>query len=425
MGSASWRWVKRVWVLLRHVGVRFYEDDCLTRASALAYTSLLSLVPFLAVVFAVLKGLGFPRRIEPYILQRFALPPETMATIIDAIERTNVGVLGVAGAALLVLSVMSVLGSIEAALNHVWRVPEGRRGWRRVSDYLGLVLLTPFLLLAAIALTSSLRLGHVVHLAERVPFAGELVRWSLSLVPVVLNTVGLAVLYALLPNRRPNWKAVAFGAFVAGALWQLVQWGYVSLQIGVARYSALYGALAQLPITLVWLYASWAVFLFGAEVAVVAEWGAADVHERRWRRSTLALQVLSSVWAAFLTPQHRGVDPLMWARQYGVASSEALDLFRTMAQWGWLQCSGDREQYTLARHPRTFEWNRLAQLDCEVTAQRLDDAVVQWGEELCRQVEFAWTKFWESDVAGRIFGDAARGDDSRNTLQSSGKSLKS
>src|SRR5580765_7913153 len=114
---------------------RFIADKCLLHASALAYTTLLSLVPLLALMFSVLKGLGVQRRLEPLLLSRLALTPETTEQIIGYIDATNVATLGALGAALLVLTVITVLGAVESSLNHIWRVHEGRTYWRMVTDY--------------------------------------------------------------------------------------------------------------------------------------------------------------------------------------------------------------------------------------------------------------------------------------------------
>src|SRR6478672_7607883 len=112
---------------------RFYDDQCLMRASALAYTSLLSMVPLLALMFAVLKGLGVQHRLEPFLLSRLSLSPETTELIISYIDRTNVSTLGALGAATLILTVISVLGTIEGSFNHIWRVTRQRSLWRQVT----------------------------------------------------------------------------------------------------------------------------------------------------------------------------------------------------------------------------------------------------------------------------------------------------
>ena len=267
---------RRIPSSVRLIGIaawRFYQDQCLVRASALAYTSLLSIVPLLAVMFSVLKGLGAQGRLETVLLSRLSLDAEMVDLIISYIDKTNFGTLGALGGAALIVTVISVLGNIEASLNAIWRVAQQRSWWRKVTDYVGVVMLTPFLLLAATTITSA---GQAQTLMQWVLDNGYLGGFAVQLLrisPIAINAVGIAVLYAVMPNRRPAWGPLLCGAAFAGFAWQLAQIGYVNLQVGVARNNAIYGALAQLPVTLVWLYVSWAVVLAGAELAAVLEFG--------------------------------------------------------------------------------------------------------------------------------------------------------
>lgn len=265
--------VRRLTEFLQAVVLRFYADHCLRHASALAYATLLSMVPLLALMFAVLKGLGVQRRLEPLLLSRLALTPETTQRIIEFIDRTNVGTLGALGAVALVLTVIGLLGSIEASFNDIWRVHRSRSVWRKVTDYVSAVLLVPLLLLAAVAITSSAQSRAMLDYLLQSEYAGPAVVLALRLLPIAMNAVAIGVMYSVIPNRRPHVPSVVMAALVAGTAWQAVQLAYVALQIGVARYNAIYGALSQLPVTLVWLYVSWIVLLAGAEVAAVGEFG--------------------------------------------------------------------------------------------------------------------------------------------------------
>lgn len=288
---------------IRLVGIagwRFYQDQCLVRASALAYTSLLSIVPLLAVMFSVLKGLGVQGRLEGVLLSRLNLNQETVDLIIGYIDNTNFGTLGVVGGAALIVTVVSVLGNIEAAFNLIWRVAQERNLWRKVTDYLGVVMLTPFLLLLATTITSASQTHSVMQWFYDNGYFGTFVVKLVELSPILINTAGIAVLYAVMPNRRAAWGPLLVGALFAGILWHLAQVGYVSLQIGVANNNAIYGALAQLPVTLVWLYVSWAVVLAGAELAAVLEFGEDSVQvPGAEREEALALELLVRAADAF------------------------------------------------------------------------------------------------------------------------------
>jgi membrane protein len=324
---------------LRLIGIagwRFYQDQCLVRASALAYTSLLSLVPLLAVMFSVLKGLGAGGRLESVLLSRLGLDADTTEMVIGYIDRTNFGTLGALGAAALILTVISVLGNIESSLNAIWRVAQQRRLWRKVTDYVGVVMLTPFLLLAATTITSAGQAQSLMQWVLDNGYLGGFAVRVLQLSPIVINTAGIAVLYAVMPNRRAAWGPLLVGALVAGLAWHVAQVGYVNLQVGVARNNAIYGALAQLPVTLVWLYVSWAVVLAGAELAAVLEYGEEAIGAPgAEREEAIALELLVRAGDAF-AGRRGSIDLTAVARalrtDLGVVQAAAAPLVRR----GWL-----------------------------------------------------------------------------------------
>lgn len=343
---------------------RFYADQCLVRASALAYTSLLSMVPLLAVMFAVLKGLGVQDRLEALLLLRLSLSPEATAAIIGYVDRTNFATLGGLGAALLLLTVISLLGSVESSFNHIWRVARDRTPWRKVTDYLSVVLLTPFLLLAAVALTSSMETDRFMGWLLESPWLSELALRGLGLVPVFFNVLALGVLYAVMPNRRSSPRALVLGAVFAGVGWHVVQIAYIRFQIGVAGYNAIYGAFSQLPLTLVWLYVSWAIVLLGAEIAALWEFGW-EHFERNARAAdpaAVALHVLARASEAFDTGGPP-VEVIATARLLRVAPETVAGVATALQERGWLApLEGSRQRFVLAADPRRIELSALAAL---------------------------------------------------------------
>ena len=337
--------------VVRTVVRRFYADRCLMRASALAYASLLSMVPLFAIMFAALKGLGVQDRLEPLLLSRLSLTEATTAAIIGYIDRTNVRTLGAVGAATLVLTVISLLGTIEASFNHIWRVARQRSLWRKITDYLGVVVLTPFLLLAATALTSAGQVQSLVQWVLTNGYLGGAAMRTLTLAPLAINAVAIGVLYAVMPNRRGALVPIAAGAVVAGTAWYAIQTGYVALQIGVARYNAIYGALAQLPVTLVWLYVSWGVVLAGAELAAVMEFGADAAADVKVRRDAVALHVLVRAGDAFRNGGP-GVEVRRLARELRVDVDLVQATAGELVERGWLAgVEGYAGRFVLTRDP--------------------------------------------------------------------------
>jgi len=391
--------MRRLGVFLVAVGRRFYNDQCLVFASALAYTSLLSIVPLFAVMFAVLKGLGVQHRLEPILLSRLSLTQETTDSIIGYIDHTNVSTIGALGAVALLLTVVSVLGSIEASLNHIWRVTQGRATWRKITDYLSVVMLTPFLLLAAVAITSSLQARRVLDSLLETQYVGDAVMQGLRTLPIVMNALAIGMLYAVMPNRRQHPVAITIGALVAGIVWQAVQWTYVKLQIGVANYSAIYGALSQLPVTLVWLYVSWAVILAGAELAACYELGtvAGNPWSVQVSRAVIALEVLLHSAHAFAAGGS-SVDPLAVARALGVDAGVVASVCDALAQRGWL-AAVEGGRYVLARDPATIELGALVETPDGGVPPRSSDPRVQKFLETVRAAEqHAWADWRLADV---------------------------
>jgi membrane protein len=354
------------------VGQRFYFDQCLMRASALAYISMLSIVPLMAVMFAVLKGLGVQHRLEPLLLSRLSLDQQTSDMIIGSIDRTNVGTLGALGAVTLLVTVNSVLGTIEASFNDIWRVGHARTLWRKATDYLGVVLLTPFLMLAGVAITSAAQVQGVVQWLSA-GVIGDVTTQVLRLSPIVINAAGIGVLYAVMPNRRPAWGPIVISALVAGAAWQVVQWAYIALQIGVASNNAIYGALAQLPITLAWLYVSWTIVLAGCEIAAVLEFGPDAAAVGVADAQAVALHMLVRAADAF----ERGapaVEPPAVARELRVDLKKVEDIADALQSFGWLAAAeGSPRRLLLAQAPARIGLDQVAALaDGEYVPGRCD-----------------------------------------------------
>jgi membrane protein len=388
---------RRLGLFLAAVGRRFYTDHCLRHASALAYTTLLSLVPLLALMFSILKGLGVQRRLEPILLSRLALDPAAVEQIIGYIDRINVGTLGALGAAALVLTVISVLGAVEATLNQLWRVRRGRTIWRKATDYLSVFLLTPMLLLAGVAITSSVQQQQLLRLLLQTQFIGDALLYTLRLAPIVMNAVALGIVYAVMPNRRPRPLPIIAGALAGGVAWQLVQWAYVSLQIGMASYNAIYGALSQLPITLVWLYVSWVVVLLGAELAVVLELGVQpEAAGEPPSRRTVALYVLLSA-AQRLRHGGEPIAPPDVVRELAAEGGTVAEAFDALAARGWIVAvEGERPAYVLAREPASIQ---LAELPCR--QETVPDLLPERARRLLSQAQARERESW----AGRTLAD--------------------
>jgi membrane protein len=244
----------------------FLQDRCMLRASALTYSSLLAIVPLLALTFALLKAFGVQNSLEPLILEKLNVgSQEVVSSILSYVNNTQVGKLGVVGLLFLLIAVISLLSNIEDSFNHVWGVKGMRPLVRRFSDYLSVLMVGPVLLLSAMSMTSSLTSNQLVQSLIDMDVVGSLILTLFKMGPYLLMWIAFAILYVFMSNTRVEWPAAIAGGILGGTLWQLAQWSYVNFQVGVAKYNAIYGTMAALPIFMIWVYISWNIVLLGLE----------------------------------------------------------------------------------------------------------------------------------------------------------------
>jgi len=250
----------------------FIADGCMLRASALTFTTLLSLVPLLALMFSVLKGLGVQNNLAPLLLQNLAVGDGTVVTkIVEYINNTNVARLGTFGLIFLVITVLTLLSNIEKTFNRVWGVRETRPLLRRFTDYFSVVTIGPIFLVAAISMTSTVKSQHLVQTLLEQQYVGEALLMLFEVLPFMVMWLVFAGLYLFMPNVKVSPRAALIGGVFGGTLWQVSQWGYLNFQVGVARYNAIYGTMAALPILMVWIYFSWMIVLLGLEMTYATQ----------------------------------------------------------------------------------------------------------------------------------------------------------
>jgi len=250
----------------------FNEDQCMFRASALTFYSLLSIVPVLAMAFGIAKGFGFEKALERQLHESFYGHEEVIQNVTvfanSMLESTKGGLIAGVGVLILFWTVIRVLGNIEGAFNHILNFPKSRSFGRKVSDYMATMVICTFLLVLASTLTVVVR-SQVTSAVESFSILGSVspaIFFLLKLLPFCVIWLLFMFLYMFLPNGKINWRFGLPAAIAAGTLFQLFQWAYLSFQIGVTKYNAIYGSFAALPLFLVWLQISWLIVLFGAEL---------------------------------------------------------------------------------------------------------------------------------------------------------------
>lgn len=246
----------------------FIKDQCLLRASALTYTTVLSIVPFLAVAFSISKGMGLQNSegLRTLLLNISAGNTQTVDHILTYVNNTNVGKLGTIGMATLLLTVGSVMGTIEKAFNSIWGVTQGRTMWRKFTDFFSVALICPIIYAVAFSVSVSMQSDTVVRkLMEYSAFSYAYLT-LLKFLPLLMVTLMLLFLYVFIPNTKVRIPTGIVGAFIAAGLWKLMENVYVTYQVGAAKYNAIYGGFAQVPLFLVWVYISWVIVLLGVEI---------------------------------------------------------------------------------------------------------------------------------------------------------------
>jgi len=251
------------------IGEGFVKDQLLLRAHSLTYLSLLSLIPLLALAVSLFELLGSgSERMTRLLVEQFAAgAPAAVDKIIEYVEKLNFGALGSLGAGMLIGTTILTLGNVERSLNAIWGV-KGQRPWvRRIPDYFTVVLVSPLLLGVAISLGTTLESQWFVQRILESPFGATLYDAGLRQAPTILMILGFAFLYWFMPNTSVPMRSALLGGVVAAILFGIAQSLYVGMNVGVARYDAIFGGLAVLPLLMVWMYFSWAITLLGAEVA--------------------------------------------------------------------------------------------------------------------------------------------------------------
>jgi membrane protein len=251
----------------------FNEDKCSLRSSALTFYTLLSIVPIFAMAFGIAKGFGFEKMLEQHILEKFPTQNDVIVNIINfansMLQQTSGGAIAGIGIAVLFWAVIKLLTNIEKSFNDIWGLKKMRDFGRRMSDYLSITLVCPVFLMLASGLTVFIR-SQAIMLTEKISFLGALsplVSILLELIPYLVMWAIFTFIYVFMPNTKVNLRSGIVAGIFAGIMYQIVQLIYFNFQVGVARYNAIYGSFAALPLFLVWLQLSWRILLFGAEIS--------------------------------------------------------------------------------------------------------------------------------------------------------------
>lgn len=245
-------------------------------AMGLVYTTLLAVVPFLALSFSVLKSFGVHNQLEP-LLQNLLLAPlggrgqQIIDNILGFVDNIQVGVLGAVGLGLLVFTVVSLVQKVERAFNEAWRIHRPRPLAQKLSNYLSVILIGPLLAFSALGATATLVGSDTVRDLLSVAPLGWIYALLTRLAPYAFIIALFTFLYLLIPNTRVRLGPALIGGLVAGVTWQSIGYLFTVFVAGSGRFTAIYSGFAVGILLLVWIYLAWLILLTGATVAYYSQ----------------------------------------------------------------------------------------------------------------------------------------------------------
>jgi membrane protein len=275
----------------------FLDDNCMLRASALTFYTLMSIVPVFAMAFGFAKGFGYDQVLKRELIDNFstyqALIERLLVSSDKMLENTKGGVIAGVGVFVLLWTVIKLLGNIEFAFNRIWGVKKGRTFIRKVVDYVIILFIATIFLVIA----SSVNVFVTSFLGQYTESIFDpLIYVILKFLPFVLIWFVFIFIYIVIPNIRVSVKAAVISGIITGTIFQLVQGIYIDLQFGMAKYNAIYGSFAALPLFLMWLEISWMIVLFGAELAYANQNVDTYDFEPDARNASIYLQRLVAVY---------------------------------------------------------------------------------------------------------------------------------
>ncbi len=349
-----------------HLVVRgFREDELALHAAALTFTTLMSLVPLLAFVFSIWKGVGGEEKAVQWLTARVADMPEQFQLFVDElmqiVENTSFFALGGTAVLLLLFTVIRMLSSIEASFNRVWGVAQARPLFRKVTDYISTLVVVCFFIMAS----ATFSLDAVV---SQLGVLEGISRPLLRLTPLITTWIAFGFLYAFMPNTRVRLGPTILSGLAGAVLWMGWQKFFISTQVGVFRYNQIFGTFASIPIFLLWLFVCWVIVLIGVEIAFALQNSSTieieSVATRASMDARLKLALAVVIYAArALHNERETFDSQAFARRERVSVRLLNDILDHLQQCGLLAAVSDEPgRYVLTRAPETIRVHALVNI---------------------------------------------------------------
>ncbi|MCD7899934.1 MAG: YihY/virulence factor BrkB family protein [Bacteroides sp.] len=265
-------------------GDRFSKDRIIDKASALTYSTLLAIVPIFALLFAIARGFGFDNLIIGQLKDFLAGMGENTEMILELVDsylgEAKNGVFVGVGLVMLLWTVLNLTSNIENTFNRIWQVKKPRSMYRKVTDYFSMFLLMPILLVISGGI--SIFVSTMLKGMEEYVLLGSFSKFLVKSIPFVFTWFMFTGLYIFMPNTKVKFKFALISGILAGSIFQIFQYLYISGQVWVTRYNAIYGSFAAIPLLLLWLQMSWTICLIGVELTYASQ----NVHNYNFENDT-------------------------------------------------------------------------------------------------------------------------------------------
>ena len=250
---------------------QFLNDRIPVRASALTYSTLLSIIPILALLFAIARGFGFDALMEEQIKSGvMSQQSELIFSWVNSyLQHAQSGIFIGIGLIMLLFTILMLIDNIERSFNAIWQVKRPRTVFRQITDYFSMLLLLPLLIVISSGLT--IFMTTYVKDLETFLLLGPMLKFLVRLIPYALTWGMFIGLYVFMPNTSVKLKHAWFPGILAGSAFQAFQYFYVNSQIWISNYNAIYGSFAAIPMFLLWTQISWTICLFGAQMSYISQ----------------------------------------------------------------------------------------------------------------------------------------------------------
>lgn len=339
------------------------RGDLTLRAMSLVYTTLLSIVPLIALSFSVLKALGYHRDLEP-VLYNFLEPLgdrgyQLTSQLMGFVNNVREGVLGSIGLIFLLYTAISMIQKVEESFNFVWRVEQPRSFTRRFSEYLSVMFVGPAVIVTALGLIAALADTRGMRaLAQYEPFGAALIGLG-HLTPYVLVTGVFAFMYAFMPNTRVRLRAALIGGLFGGVVWAASGVIFTSFVAESTRTMVIYAGFAIVIVALVWLHVSWLILLLGAQLSFYVQNpqylrpGRSEIQINSSLRERVALSIMYLIVCDYRTATHRWTTNRL--AEHLDLPGAALSPIVTALERGKLLLLAEDETWVPARDPQMIE----------------------------------------------------------------------